>query len=59
MNPKPWHHIVPDRKPVTLARVWGVNEGQGYTTVDFIHEEDRRGDYMRKRIKRRRLKRAG
>ena len=43
---------------VTLPRVFGVEEGRGYTTIDFTHEDDERGDHLRQRIKKRRVRRA-
>lgn len=44
-------------KPVTLARVAGAEQGQGYTTIVFKAERDWRGEHMRLKIKRRKVRR--
>lgn len=48
-----------ERKPVTLPRVLSIDAGRGYTTVEYVHEDDGRGDHMRARVKRRDVRRAG
>lgn len=44
-------------KTVTLPRVAGGEEGRGYTTIVFEHEADDRGEHMRLKIKRRKVRR--
>ena len=53
-----WDMCAIPPKPVTLARVAGAEQGQGYTTIVFEHEADDRGEHMRLKIKRRRVRRA-
>lgn len=48
-----------ERKPVTLPRVFAINAGRGYTTVEYVHEEDDRGAHMRAKVKRRAIRRSG
>lgn len=57
MSQLPDHHI-PVRKPVTLPRVFGIEEGRGYTTIELQHAEDRRGEHIRDRVKKRGVRRA-
>lgn len=47
-----------ERKPVTLPRVPGVDQGHGYITVVVKLEDDGRGEHMRLKIKRRRVRRV-
>ncbi len=46
------------RRGVTLARVAGAEQGRGYTTIVFTHDDDDRGAHMRQHIKRRRVRRV-
>lgn len=50
--------VEPIRKTVVLARTPGVEQGRGYTTIEFKHEQDDRGEHMRQRIKRRGVRRG-
>lgn len=57
MSQTPFHHLY-ERKPVTLSRVFGVEQGRGYVTVEYQHEADDRGAHMKTRIKRRSVRRS-
>lgn len=50
--------IPSENKPVTLPRVFGVEQGRGYVTVEYRHQDDGRGMHMRRLIKRRPKRRA-
>lgn len=50
--------IPSENPPVTLPRVWNIEQGRGYVTVEIEHEQDARGDHMRRKIKRRPVRRA-
>lgn len=45
------------RAKVTLSRVPGGEEGQGYSSIPFVLVSDGRGDHMRGRVKRRCVRR--
>lgn len=47
-----------ERKPVTLPRVPGVEQGRGFVTIMVKSEQDDRGQHMRLKIKRRRVRRV-
>ena len=53
----PAHHQF-ERKTVTLARVFGVEQGRGYVTVELPRDDDGRGMHMKARVKRRKVRRA-
>ena len=46
------------RQTVTLPRVAGGEQGRGYTTIVFAQKRDDRGEHMRLKIKRRRVRRV-
>lgn len=56
MSQLPAHHQF-ERKIVTLARVWGIERGTGYVTVEVKHDDDGRGAHMKARVKRRKVRR--
>lgn len=51
-------HCADERQPITLPRVPGVEAGRGYITIEVKREEDGRGQHMRLKIKRRRVRRV-
>lgn len=51
-------YVPSENPPVTLPRVFGVEVGRGYVTVEYQHEEDGRGMHMRRLVKRRKVRRA-
>lgn len=50
-------YVPSENPPVTLPRVWGIEQGRGYVTVEVEIEADNRGDHMRRKIKRRPVRR--
>ena len=50
--------IPSENPPVTLPRVFGVEAGRGYVTVEYQHEQDDRGAHMRHLIKKRPVRKA-
>lgn len=56
MNQLPKHHCF-ERKVVTLPRVFGIEQGFGYVTVEVKHDDDGRGAHMKARVKRRKVRR--
>lgn len=51
-------YVPSENPPVTLPRVFGVEAGRGYVTVEYQHEEDGRGAHMKVRVKRRKVRRS-